>query len=59
MWVLYMFSYLVLSWVVLSIIALYEKGRIKWVITLAEQVWGTIYCLFDKFRTLINKNLLR
>ena len=54
-----MCGYLVLSWVILGIIALYEEGRIKWVITLAEQVWGTIYCLFDKFRTLINKALLR
>ena len=52
-----MCGYLVLSWVILGIIALYEKGKFNWVVPRIEQIWGTIYCLFDDFCFLINKFL--
>ena len=40
MWIVYMCGYLVLSWVILGIIALYENGKFNWVVPLIEQIWG-------------------
>ena len=48
MWIFYVLGYLVFSWVVLGVIALYERGKIKWVQSLAETIWGVIYYLISK-----------